>query len=151
MKTNCLKMNWLIPTLGIAVIAGIYLTASTYLDLEQRVEAEQAFVVTVDRVYQAQQLSMALKSFQAGEVKDAAQRVDLALCNQILRLDSELAASDARTKALVGMAFERIAAARPKTGHEPQAGTVQRGDDARTAAEKILTITVASARGTQMK
>ena len=151
MKTNYLKMNWLIPTLGIAVVAGTYLAATTYLDLARKTEAEQAFVVTVDRVYQAQQLSMALKTIQEGEIKGAAQRLDVLLCNQILRLDSELASSDARTKALVGMAFQRIAAGRPKAGSGPLAGSAQAVVDARTAAEKILTINLASARSTQTK
>ena len=151
MKTNYLKMNWLIPMLGIAVVAGTYLTATTYLDVERKVEAEQAFVVTVDQVYQAQQIGSALKAIKEGEVKGAAERLDLLLCNRILRLDSELAASDARTKALIGMAFQKIAAARPKTESEPTAGGAQQIGDARTAAEKILTVNVASARGTQSK
>jgi hypothetical protein len=151
MKTDYLKMNWLIPTLGIAVVAGTYLAATTYLDLARNVEAEQAFVVTVDRVYQSQQLSMALKTIQEGGVKEAAQRLDMLLCNQILRLDSELASGDARTKALVGMAFQRIAAGRPKTGSGPVAGSAREDGDARTAADKILTINLASARSTQAK
>src|ERR1035437_2899575 len=128
MKTNYLKMNWLIPTLGVAVIAGTYLTATTYLDLERKTEAEQAFVGTVDRVYQTQELSSALKAIQAGEVKGAAQRIDLLLCNHILRLDSERPSSDARTKALVELAFQKIAAGRPKTGSGPVSGSVQKND-----------------------
>jgi hypothetical protein len=151
MKTNYLKMNWLIPTLGIAVVAGTYLAANTYLDLARKVEAEQAFVVTVDRVFQAQQLSSVLKTIQEGEVKGATRRLDILLCNQILRLDSDRASSDARTQALVEMAFQKIAAGRPKSGSGPVTGSVQKDDDAQAAAEKILTVNLASARGTQMK
>jgi hypothetical protein len=151
MKTNYLKMNWLIPTLGIAVVAGTYLAATSYLDLARKTEDEQAFIATVDRLYQAQQLGAALKAIHEGEVNGAAQRLDLLLCNNILRLDSQLAASDARTRALVGLAFRKIAAIRPKIESGPLASSAQEGADAQTAAEKILTITVASARSTQMK
>jgi hypothetical protein len=151
MKTNYFKMNWLIPTLGIAVVAGTYLAVTNYLDLERQMEAEQAFVVTVDHVYQAQQLGTALKAIQDGEVKGAVRRLDLLLCNNIFRLDSELASSDARTKALVGMAFQRIAAVRPKTGSGALTSSAREGDDAQAAAEKNITTKVASARSMPAK
>ena len=125
MKTNYLKMNWLIPALGIAVIAGTYLVATTYLDFERHTETEQALAATVDRLYESQQISSALKAIHEGEMNGAAQRLETLLCDNVIRLDSELASSDARTRALVGMAYQRIAAVRPKTGSAPLASSAQ--------------------------
>ena len=55
MKTRYLKIDWLIPVLGIAVVAGSLVAATTYLDLERQAQAEESFTATLDRLYEDQQ------------------------------------------------------------------------------------------------
>ena len=62
MKTRYIKMDWLIPVLGIAVVAGSLLAGTTYLNLERKIHADEAFTATLDRLYQDHQLSVALKT-----------------------------------------------------------------------------------------
>ena len=109
MKTRYLKIDWLIPVLGIAVVAGSLVAATTYLDLERKAQAEESFTATLDRLYEDQQLSTALKTLHDGAVDAGVQRLDLLLCGHILRTDSELASAGARTRTFVEDAFRRIA------------------------------------------
>ncbi len=138
MKTRYLKTDWLIPLVGIAVVAGSLVAGSTYLDLERQIHADEAFTATVDRLYQDQMLSAALKTIHDGEVNVAARRLDLLLCEHILRTDAELGSADARTRAFVGDAFRRIALVRPKTANGAAAGSAQECNDDQIAAEKVL-------------
>jgi hypothetical protein len=43
MKTKCIRMDWLIPLAGIAVVAATLAATKGYLDLEQGTEAVVAF------------------------------------------------------------------------------------------------------------
>ena len=151
MKTSYLKMNWLFPVLGITVVAGTVLAARTYLDVERRTHAEETLTTTIDRLYQDHQLSAVLKSIHDGQADAAARRLDMILCGNILRLDAESASADARTRGYVQDAFQRMALVRPKTANGAMAGSAQECNDDRAAAEKILTIALASARNTQTK
>jgi hypothetical protein len=151
MKTRYLKMNWLIPLLGIAVVVGSVVAATTYLDLERKADAEEAFTATLDRLYQDHQLSAALKAIHEGEVKKAARLLDFLLCDGILRIDSELVSADARTRAFVEDAFRRIATVRPKTVSRSAAGSTQERSDDQAAAERILSKVLAVAHTAQAK
>ena len=42
MKTNRMRINWLIPILGIALGAGGFLAAATYHELEQKTHDAEA-------------------------------------------------------------------------------------------------------------
>jgi hypothetical protein len=138
MKTRSLKTDWFIPLVGIAVVAGSVVAGSTYLDLERMTAAEEAFTVTLDRLYHDQQIAAALKTIRDGEANVAAQRLDLLLCEHILRTDSELRSADARTRTFVENAFRRIAMIRPKTANGAAASSAQECSDDQTAAENIL-------------
>jgi hypothetical protein len=151
MKTRYLKMDWLIPVLGIAVVAGSLVAGTTYLNLERKMQADEAFTATLDRLHQDQQFSTVLKTIPDGAVDAGVQRLDLLLCGHIIRTDSELASADERTRRFVEDAFRRIALLRPNGAKGAAAASSQECNDDQVAAEKILTIALASAPKTQAK
>jgi hypothetical protein len=138
MKTKCIRTNWLIPFVGIAVVAATVATAKAYLDLERQTQASEVLAVTLDRLYQDHQLSMALKTLHDGDAAAAARRLDLLLCEHIVRLDSELASADARTRTYVEDAFQRIALVRPRVVQAQSANSATECSDDQIAAERIL-------------
>lgn len=151
MKTRYIKMDWLMPVLGIAVVAGSIVAGSTYLDLVRRTQADEAFTTTLDRLYQDEKLSMVLKSCHDGNMAGAVQRLDWLVCANIIRTDAEQASADARTQAYVKEVFRRIALIRPRTARGPAAGPAQDCCDDQTAAERILDLTLASEHIAQAK
>ncbi len=151
MKTRYIKMDWLIPVLGIAVVAGSLVAGSTYLNLERKTHADEVFMVTLDRLYQAQKLSAVLKTFHDGDAAAAVKRLDLLLCANIIRTDSEMACADARTQDYVQFAFRRIALLRPRTGQATETATAEERYNDETAAQRILDQTLASQHIAQAK
>ena len=144
-------MDWLIPVLGIATVAGSLVAGSTYLNLERKLHADEAFMATLDRLYQDQKLSAALKTIQEGKVDVAAQRLDVLLCGDILMTNSELASADARTRSYVEDAFRRIARVRPKSAAGTAAGSAQACAYDQTAAQRILELALAGDHSKQTK
>jgi hypothetical protein len=151
MKTNYLKANWLAPVLGVVVVAGGLTAAITYLDLEKEARAQEALVVTLDRLCHDQQLCAALKSMHDGQPEVAAQRLDLLLCDSILRLNNELASADERTRIYVEDAFRRLALLRPKLAAGVADGSASAFNEDQTAAEKILERALAGIHVAQTK
>jgi hypothetical protein len=137
MKTNYMKMDRLIPWLGIALVAGGVAAAAAYLDLQRKIHSAEAFAVTLDHLYQDESLSLALKTLHDGDVVAAVQRLDLLLCDDILRLDSELVSADDRKAAYVKYAFVRMARSRPRNP-DTTAGAAQELNADQIKAEKIL-------------
>jgi hypothetical protein len=150
MKTTQLKMNWLIPVLGIAVVAGSLVAGTTYRDLERQTQATEASTATLDRLCEDLQIGSMLKTIQDGKVEGAAQRLDLLLCGDILRTESELESADAFTRRCAEDAFRRIAQTRPKAANEAAVGSTQRCTDS-AAAQRILELALAHNPGTQTK
>jgi len=145
MKIRDVKINWLGPFVGIAVVAGTVVAATAYFDFERQADAAQAFAVTLERLFHDQQLSMALEQIEQGEVTAAAQRLDLMLCGDVVRADLELASADALTRAAVEDTFRRIALIRPKTGAGGSTGSAQEPGDRQNEAERILTLALGAA------
>jgi hypothetical protein len=137
MKKKYIRIDRLIPWLGIALAAAGFAAAATYLDLDRKVHSGEAYTATLDRLYQAQTLSAALKTLHDGDPGTAAQRLDLLLCDNILNINSELSSADDRQRAYVQDAFTRIARRRPKESNAT-AGDAQAPGNDRTEAEKIL-------------
>jgi len=96
MNTKCMKTDWLMPLVGIAVVAAGILAARTYIGTERKTQDVLAFDIMLERLSQELQLSMALMEIHRGKAEEAAQRLDLLLCRNILRTDSELAFTDGR-------------------------------------------------------
>ena len=151
MKTRYLKMDWLIPLLGIAVVAGSLVAGTTYRDFERKIQTDEAYMATLDRLYEDHQISAALKTLHDGSVDAAAQRLDLLLCDHILTTNSELPTADARTRTFVADTFRRIALLRPKTANGAVSGPTQACDNDQAAAQRILALALASDHGTQAK
>ncbi len=138
MKTRYLKADWLVPIVGLALVAGTLMTARAYLNFEKKTDTEQGLTATLDRLYQDQQLTMALKTLHDGDAAAAAERLDLLLCQQIVRLDAELASADARTRAFVEDALQRIALVRPRAAEIGPGGSARDRSEDEIAAERIL-------------
>ncbi len=138
MKTIFAKKSWVIPLLGSVLVAGALVAVKSYCNLEQRTHEAEALSATLGRLYDDQQLSMALKSMHDGDVKEAARRLDQLLCNNILLTNAERASADPRTQAFVEEAFRRIALTRPKVTSEGQAGPGQGSFESQAAVEKVL-------------
>jgi hypothetical protein len=150
MKTRYRMMNWLIPVLGIAVVAAGLVAGKSYTGLERKVQADEAFIPTLDRLQVDRQFSVALKALHDGEVDKAAQYLDLVLCWHILRTDAELGSADAQTRAYVQDVFRRIARVRPKTADGAAAGSTQECS-AQAAAQRILDLARAGDPSTRTK
>jgi hypothetical protein len=155
MKTQYLKMNWLIPVLGMVVVADSLVAGSTYLKLERRINSEEALTATLDRLYQDQRISSVLKSMHNGELDGelelAMQRLDLLLCGSILKTDAEMDSADVRTRIFAEDAFRRIALLRPMNPHSAVAGSAQDCCDDQSAAQRILELALASDHSTQAR
>ena len=133
-----MKLDWLVPLVGIAVVAAAVAAAKAYLDFERETHTGEVLTATLDRLSQDHQLSLALKSIRDGDAAAAARRLDLLLCEHIVRLDSELASADPRTRTYVEDAFQRIALVRPRVVQAQSANSATEYSDDQIAAERIL-------------
>jgi hypothetical protein len=138
MNIRCFKIEWLIPLLGIGLIASFLVAANAYRGLERQVNAEGDFLLTLDRLRHDHTLSLALRSLQEGEVDKAAHRLDLLLCWDILRADAELASADSRTRVWVDNVLRRIARVWPKTVEVSAATLPPDTSGIRADAERVL-------------
>jgi hypothetical protein len=138
MKTRCLKTDWIVPALAIALVAGTLMAARTYLNFERKTDTENALTATLDRLYQDQQLTLALKTLHDGDAAAAARRLDLMLCEHIVRLDAELPSADNRTRTFVEDAFHRMARVRPKATEAKSGDSAEDYSEDVVAAERIL-------------
>ena len=141
-KLRCFRIDWLIPVLGIGMVAGFVVAATTYRELERQAHAGEIFMPALDCLSHDLTLSLVLKTLHDGEVDRAAQRLDLLLCWDILRADAELASADAQTRAWTEEMLRRIARVRPKTAE----GAADSGG-ARAPAQQILERALAADHG----
>jgi hypothetical protein len=150
MKTKCIKLDRIIPWVGIALIGGGIMAAVSYLDLERSNQAAQASMATFNRLIQEQQLSGVLKKLHDGQVDEAAKALDLLLCGDILLTNAELPSVNAETRAAVQDTFRRIAVVRPRTeGPDAALGGNHLND--RVAAERILSLAQAAPHNIAVK
>jgi hypothetical protein len=138
MKTSYLKINWLIPLGGAAMIAGCLMAGTTYLGLERSMQADNALSATVERLVQDQEISALLRKIHNGEVEAAAEWLDRRLCGDVLRLNDELESADPLTRTYVQDSFRRIAVLRPKPATGAAAAAAPGCNLDRAAAERVL-------------
>lgn len=139
MKTRCIRLNRVIPLLGIALVAAGVVAVATYLDIERTTRAGEALTETLNRLYHDQTVSTALRRIQEGDVAGAAQRLDLMLCDDILELNSQMASVDDQQRAYRQTVFARIARSRPSNALIT-AGTSGSVADDQIEAEKVLAL-----------
>ncbi len=143
MKTRHFETNWLIPALGVAIVAGAVMATVSYTHTQRSIHSAECLVPTLDRIYLDQVLSGALRDIHDGEVNRAAQRLDIFLCGNILRLHDELASADPQTRAYVEEAFRRIGRVRPQNpGPDRGASGLEITSD-QAAAQQILALATA--------
>jgi hypothetical protein len=138
MTIRDLRSNLFAPVVGIALVAGIVLAATTYQELERKARVEDAYAATLDRLYHDVVLSVALQKMRAGQAEAAAGRLDQLLCADIVLSDSELANADAREQEAGREAFRRIALIRPKLAAGSPGESAQDCTEQQIAAERIL-------------
>ncbi|HOX56537.1 MAG TPA: hypothetical protein P5205_06370 [Candidatus Paceibacterota bacterium] len=151
MKISYLKTEWLAPVLGAAVVAGSLMATTTYLDLERKVRANEALMQTLDRLSQDQTVCAALKSIHDGDVEGATRRLDVLLCENILKLNADLESTDVRTRTYVEDNFIRIALTRPKTAGAEATGSNPISTEDQAAAERILSKALANIHTAQAR
>ena len=139
-----LKRNWVIPLLGVAVAVGGAMARTTYLGLERETQSADVLQNMLDHLHQDQKLSLALKKIHDGDVAVAAQQLDLLLCADIIRVNSELEWADDHTKTCVGDVFRRIARVRPQVPEGSSSGIASGEADAQETAQRILSLAMAS-------
>jgi hypothetical protein len=150
MKTNYFKLDRLIPWLGIAILVGGVIASATYLNSERNALSSEASAATLERLIHDQHLSAALKKIHDGQVAEAAERLDLLLCGDILLINAELPSADPETRALVQKAFKRIASQRPMIEGMDSTSTQEHVAD-QVAAERILTLALAGPSVAEVK
>jgi hypothetical protein len=151
MNTRYVKTDWLVPLVGMTVVAAVIVAGKTYFGFEQQAEAADAISARFERMSQNHQLSVVLKAIHDGEVQAAAQRLDLLLCGGILRINDELATADTETRAYVEDAFRRIAVVRPKIEPGGVTGSGRASGTDQMAAERILAKALATTHTAQAR
>jgi hypothetical protein len=115
MKSIHIRINALIPALGIALVIGGLLVAMIYQKLEEHSKVAEASITRAVYLYHDLQLCAALRTMREGDATAAEQRLDRVLCNDIVALNSQLPSADAEEQAYVKNAFARFALIRPRS------------------------------------
>jgi hypothetical protein len=137
MKDKNINIKWLMPGLGIAVVAGALMGAATYSKLQQQAHSNENFYAMLQRLKLDAGICAGLRALHEGDVNSAAQRLDRLLCDDILRLNSELPSLEGADRAFMQNTFARCALVRPKCA-ALLAGTRQQPNDDEVEAERIL-------------
>jgi hypothetical protein len=115
MKINYNRTNWLIPVLGIALVAAGVMAATTYLDLERKNHSAEASMAIIRGLHKDFQLGSALKTIHEEGVSTGVEPLDLMLCEDVIAIHSRLAALEEWDRAFIKNAFARLALIRPNS------------------------------------
>ena len=138
MKRPESKLTWMAAAImGIVLTAGATLGTMEYLRIQERIHSQEVLNVMLDRIYFDERVGLVLKQIRQGETGAAAHALDMALCGDIIRLDSELASRDQLSRRLVRDGFAQLARLRPKVAVPT--------DSDQLAAQKILAVAVETA------
>jgi hypothetical protein len=143
MKTRYLKTDWFIPLMGIAAAVGALVAARAYFNIEQKIHTGEASLATLDHLHQDQAIVAALKQVHEGKADEAAQRLDLLVCQDVLLTNSELESADAGMRTVVEDAFRKIALRRPQNAQGAPGSPAQERNQDQVSAEKILKLVLA--------
>jgi len=147
MKLNLLKKsNWVIPALGIVLVGGALAGATAYLNIERGIHSAETYGAMLDRLYCDQQVSIVLRKLHDGDVGLATQKLDMMLCGEVIKIDSQLASVDERARKFALDSFRRIAHFRPRVSETSPEGTSHPRCDDQLTAQKILALAAADER-----
>jgi hypothetical protein len=136
MKTRYIKVKRVVGVLGMLLVVAAAVGVATYLDIERKARAGEAITATLTQLYHDHTMSAVLRSIQEGDVAGAAQRLDMALCDDILEINSKSATADDRQKSYTQHMFARIAVTRPSNAQIAASGRELSEDE--IAAEQVL-------------
>ncbi len=137
MKSSGIRINWAIPVIGIAIIAAGVMAAASHLDYQRKVRLSEASRETLDHLFKAVQLSRTLKAIHEGDVREVARRVEAALCEEIVAVNSRLPAASEGDRTIIKSTFARLEALRPETA-ELFSGVSEELPTAEIEANRIL-------------
>ena len=144
MKTRTLRIDWLIPVLGIALVGGGYLPMKSYLGFKEQIGSEEQFSATMDCLWEDCDLSQMLIQAQASGCATTARSLDELLSAKVATDSARLASADRDTRGLVED-FPRFIDRR-RSESTRMAGDVPAGRSEREiAGQRVLTQTLASA------
>jgi hypothetical protein len=137
MKTYYVRINRLIPLVGVMLVVAGVVAVVTYVDIEHKIHADEALTEQFYRLYYDHTVSTVLKKMQEGDVLGAKRRLDLMLCGDILEVNANLASASDRQKAYTQHVFANIARTRPSNALIA-AGTTDELSNDQVEAQKIL-------------
>jgi hypothetical protein len=144
MKTSTVRMNWLIPLLGVVLLGGGFAGARSYLGFEQQIGTDLEFQATIDRIGEACDLLQVQRQFHNGGCPEAARRLDECLSASVVTLNRELASPDEQTQVMLNVFFEFMA--RHQSQRSPAAASLHAAPRVtELGAQKIVAQTLASA------
>lgn len=133
-------INGLVTLVAFAAVIAGYVGTYTYTNFQRQIRWHEGFAAVLDRIYYDQMVSSSLKSIKQGDIAGAAQRLDITLCGDILRLNAELVDADGQMRRYVEGSLRQMARIRPKTAELPNAGEPITRESDQYEAEKILTL-----------
>ena len=143
MKTNILRINWLIPALGIALVGGGYPLAKSYLELNEEIRSGSQSGAIVDCLLEDYNLNRVLMQLQNGGCAIPARRLEELLSADIATVNSQLASVDPRTQSIAEACFDLMA--RQRSQNSPVGAGLPAGSSGREiAAQGILIQAMAS-------
>ena len=131
MKTQT-SIARLSAVLGIVAVLATAVVASQYVAMQRQIRWHEHLGVYLDRIYYNECICSVLKQLNAQDLDAATVALDMALCDDILKLERQTVECDAVTRQLVRQGFAQLHRLRPKL-----AGTNQVDSD-RLVAQKVL-------------
>lgn len=122
MKTNTVRMNSLIPLLGIVLVGGGLAAGRSYLGFEQQIGTGLQFIETLDRIDEAARLLRIQTQVQKGGCAGSVPSLDESLSESLVTLDRELASPDERARVMVKVLFDYMA--RRQSQNSPMAASL---------------------------
>jgi hypothetical protein len=144
MKTNTVRMNWLIPLLGVVLVVGGLTAGRSYLGFQQTIDTHLQFQATLQQVDEACRLLQIQTQVQKGGCAGSVPSLDESLSGSLVTLDRELASPNERTRDVVNVFFEFMA--RHQSQRSPAAASLPAAPRVtELGAQKIVAQTLASA------
>lgn len=139
------KVNWLIPLLGVVLVGGGYKAARSFVGFNQTLVEESRFEETIDRMLENERLFLIQAQFQSGGCPNAAGCVAEGLSESVTLLESELASPEERTRTVVARFLEHLAHMRSQ--HVRIAASLPAGFDGSAAQETLAQAVIGSSVG----
>ncbi len=136
MKTKTVKIDWLIPLLGIALVCGGYFLVRSWIGFQEEVRSNEQLEVTLERVREASDLCQIMTQAKAGGCVVAAQHLDEMLAATLASDGVRIASTQAESRVTLETFIRFID--RRRSESPPMAGDVPGGGSGYGAAEQMM-------------